>query len=206
MDRWIKYRTQISYVQDTSTENQLTSLKEVLKKRAQFNKEAAKFIKEFEKKSIGKEDKQKYKPKPVTIHSPDQLAKDKDPAQDQNEEGEEDKDKNLWQQFTMMYEDSVYKVRDENSFIVRGQHKRFAKNSLGIFDNKQKFRYGMVYITTSKWFENCVIALIVFNSLLLGIKDYTDEENTKPINSFIEDLEPMFTYMFLMECMSKIIA
>jgi hypothetical protein len=57
MDRWIKYRTQISYVQDTSTENQLTSLKEVLKKRAQFNKEAAKFIKEFEKKSIGKEDK-----------------------------------------------------------------------------------------------------------------------------------------------------
>jgi hypothetical protein len=181
-------------------------LKEVLKKRAQFNKEAAKFIKEFEKKSIGKEDKQKYKPKPVTIHSPDQLAKDKDPAQDQNEEGEEDKDKNLWQQFTMMYEDSVYKVRDENSFIVRGQQKRFAKNSLGIFDNKQKFRYGMVYITTSKWFENCVIALIVFNSLLLGIKDYTDVNNESDINAFIEDLEPMFTYMFLMECMSKIIA
>ena len=91
MLEWIKYRTQITYAQDTSTDNQLTSLKEVLKKRAQFNKEAAKFIKEFEKKSIGKDERQKYKPKPVTIHSPDQLAKDKDPAQDQNEEGEEDK-------------------------------------------------------------------------------------------------------------------
>ena len=35
-----------------------------------------------------------------------------------------------------MYEDSVYKVRDENSFIIRGQNRKFAKNSLGIFDNK----------------------------------------------------------------------
>jgi hypothetical protein len=82
----------------------------------------------------------------------------------------------------MMYEDSVYKVRDENSFIIRGQIKKFAKNSLGIFDNKQKFRFFTVYITTSKWFENIVIAIIVFNSLLLGIKDYTDVDNKTPIN------------------------
>ena len=81
-----------------------------------------------------------------------------------------------------MYEDSVYKVRDENSFIIRGQNRKFAKNSLGIFDNKQKFRYFMVYISTAKWFENCVIAVIIFNSLLLGLKDYTDTKNQTSIN------------------------
>lgn len=85
-------------MQDTSTENQLTSLKEILKKRAQFNKEAEKFIKEFEK-SIGREDKRTYPQRTVTILSPDQLARDKENLafQDLNEEGEEDKDKNLWQ-------------------------------------------------------------------------------------------------------------
>ena len=60
--------------------------------------------------------------------------------------------------------------------------KKFAKDSLGIFDNRQKFRYLAVYIITAKWFENMIITLILFNSLLLGIKDYTDVNDESAIN------------------------
>ena len=53
MEKWIKYRTQIQYVQDNNEENQLTSLKEILKQRYQFNKDDKENIKKFEKNSIG---------------------------------------------------------------------------------------------------------------------------------------------------------
>ena len=109
-------------------------------------------------------------------------------------------------QFNMMYEESVYKVRDENSFYVNGRHLRFSKNSLAVFDNKQKLRYAMVVLTTSKVFDRCVLGLILLNSLFLGIKDYTDVNNTTKVNKYIEDLEPIFTYSFLFECMTKIVA
>lgn len=64
----------------------------------------------------------------------------------------------------------------------------------------------MVWLINHKWFENFIMALIFLNSMLLGIKDYTDYENVTPINSFIESCEPFFTYMFLIECVSKILA
>ena len=105
-----------------------------------------------------------------------------------------------------MFEESVYKVRDENSFYVNGRHLRFSKNSLAVFDNKQKLRYAMVVLTTSKVFDRCVLGLILLNSLFLGIKDYTDVNNTTKVNKYIEDLEPIFTYSFLFECMTKIVA
>lgn len=59
---------------------------------------------------------------------------------------------------------------------------------------------------TSKRFESFIISLIIFNSALLGLKDYTDVNNETAINKFVEDIEPLFTYVFLIECSSKIMA
>ena len=76
-----------------------------------------------------------------------------------------------------MYEESMSHVHDEASFWVHGKLFKFSKDSLGIFNNKTKFRFGLVFIVTSKRFENLVIFLIMLNSIILGVKDYTDVDN-----------------------------
>lgn len=63
----------------------------------------------------------------------------------------------------------------------------------------------MVWVITSKYWENFIISAILINSLLLGIKDYTDYSNLSKLNRFIESAEPFFTYTFLLECSLKIL-
>ena len=105
-----------------------------------------------------------------------------------------------------MYDDAVSRVKNEQQFYVHGKFVSFSKNSLAIFDNKTKFRFFLVWIVTSKQFETFIISLILFNSALLGVKDYTDLNNETFINKFVEDIEPLFTYVFLFECSFKIMA
>ena len=105
-----------------------------------------------------------------------------------------------------MFQDSISQVKDECTFIVHGKKKRFGKNSLGLLSNKNKFRWTLVWITQSPIFENFIVFLILLNSLFLGIKDYTDKNNVTDRNRFIENMEPFFTWVFLGECVSKIIA
>lgn len=63
-----------------------------------------------------------------------------------------------------------------------------------------------MWLVTAKWFEYLIIFLILLNALFLGIKDYTDVDNVTPINQFVESMEPYFSYLFLFECTSKILA
>lgn len=95
---------------------------------------------------------------------------------------------------------------DEGTFFVRGKIYKFSKSAIGILDNKVKLRFAMVYIVTSKIFEHVVMLLIVLNSILLGVKDYTDWDNVTPMNQFVENLEPFFFYCFIIECACKILA
>lgn len=90
--------------------------------------------------------------------------------------------------------------------MVHGQHKRFSKSSLGLFDNRSKLRYVIVWIVTSKYFDRIIISLIGLNSIMLGIKDYKDPENKTTINIFINKFEPVFTYSFTLEFILKAIA
>ena len=108
--------------------------------------------------------------------------------------------------FNKLYDESTHNIKDEYTFFVHGKRKRFSKNSLGILSNKSKIRWFLVCMTQAKQFENFIVFLILLNSLLLGIKDYTDKMNETPRNKFIEDMEPFFTWIFLGECVSKIIA
>lgn len=104
------------------------------------------------------------------------------------------------------YENKIHLIKDDCTFFVHGKQVRFAKRSLGMLDNKNRIRIFLVWLITSKWFENMIISLILINSLFLGIKDYTDKENVTPINIFVESLEPFFMYIFLGESVAKILA
>jgi hypothetical protein len=84
-----------------------------------------------------------------------------------------------------MYEDAISRVKNDRQFYVHGKYVSFSKNSLAIFDNKTKIRFFLVWVVTSKWFERFIISLILFNSALLGIKDYTDENDVTKINRFV---------------------
>ena len=48
--------------------------------------------------------------------------------------------------------------------------------------------------------------MIALNSITLGTKDYTDKENVTDRNKVVESMDPFFTYVFLIECVLKIIA
>ena len=108
--------------------------------------------------------------------------------------------------FNKTYQESILKVKDTRSFYVHGKYVRYSKISLGLLDNRTKFRWALVWLVTSKQFETFIISLIMINSIFLAIKDYTDVENLTPINKFVESAEPFFTYIFLCESVAKIIA
>jgi len=97
-------------------------------------------------------------------------------------------------------------VHDEESFYVHGKSVKYCKTAFGLLDNKNKLRWAFVWVVTSKWFDNLVLILIVINSIILGVKDYTDPTDQTPKNKFIVIIEPVFTYSFLMECIFKVIA
>lgn len=119
---------------------------------------------------------------------------------------DEPENKYSYRKFLVMYEEHLLKVKNDKQFWVHGKMMQFSKDSLGIFDNRTKIRFFLVWMVTAKWFENFIISLIMFNSLLLGIKDYTDVNDTKDINQFVNNIEPLFMYSFLLECIAKIIA
>jgi hypothetical protein len=108
--------------------------------------------------------------------------------------------------FNLIYNESLKRIHDERSFYVHDKFVKYNKNSLGIFENKTKVRFAMAWVVNSKWFDNTVITLIIINSILLGMKDYTDPNDKTEMNKIINYFEPLFTYSFLTECVCKVIA
>ena len=111
-----------------------------------------------------------------------------------------------WRKDWAEYEERLLSIRDETLVIVHGASYHFSKTSLGLLDNKNKIRIACVWVITSKWFENAISTLIFINSVLLGLKDYTDTENKTFMNQMVEATEPFFTAFFLIECLFKITA
>lgn len=104
-----------------------------------------------------------------------------------------------------MYDEAMVKVKDHRSFYVHGKFCKYSKTSLGLLDNRSKIRWYIVYLITSKKFENFILIMIIINSVFLGVKDYTDQDNQTSINKFVENSEPFFTYIFLFECVSRVV-
>jgi hypothetical protein len=59
------------------------------------------------------------------------------------------------------------------------------KSTLNGYDNNSWFRFNVVWLVNQKWFDGFIIACILFNSVLMGAKDYTDYKDVTPVNRFI---------------------
>ena len=94
---------------------------------------------------------------------------------------------------------------DPSMFYSHGKYHRFSEKSVWVLVKGNPIREGIVWIITHKRFDHVVVGLILFNSLLLGIKDYTDVDNVTQINQFVEKCEPVFAYAFTIECVFKIL-
>ena len=89
---------------------------------------------------------------------------------------------------------------------VHGKHKRFALNSCYFFSVKNKVRYAMVWLVEWPWFESAITLLILANSLFLGIFDYVNPEAHTWRNHLVIYSEPIFTTIFTLEAVMKIVA
>jgi len=60
----------------------------------------------------------------------------------------------------------------------------------------------MVKIITHKFFDRFIIFLIALNSIMLGIRDYTNDD--APVNLLVDGSDQVFVIFFALECISKI--
>ena len=117
-----------------------------------------------------------------------------------NENQEEDSD----QEDQEIQVQEVLEEQDCKFYYHEKEH-LYSRRSLFCFTKNNRFRQAIVWIITHKKFDQSIVALIIFNSILLGIKDYTDFDNKTPQNQFVEKLDPFFTTAFTIECVLKVI-
>lgn len=109
-----------------------------------------------------------------------------------------------WRKSLAEYELKVLQIKDEYSFIAHNKHYKYSKRSLGMLDNKNKLRIALVWLITWKWFDRFITALIMLNAIFLGLKDYKGEPTKMDV--IIDAAEPFFQYIFLIECICKVLA
>jgi hypothetical protein len=98
------------------------------------------------------------------------------------------------------------RIRDNFTFYAHGNRVKYASYSLGLLSNKNWLRKILVRLVTWRYFEWFITAMILTNSFLLGMMDYTDKENTSWQNKLVEATESFFIYIFLLEAIFKICA
>lgn len=65
--------------------------------------------------------------------------------------------------------------KDPTQFFYHGKYHTFSKKSLWLFPADSPIRKCVVWTITHKRFDQFIVLLIMFNSLLLGIRNYTPE-------------------------------
>ena len=70
--------------------------------------------------------------------------------------------------------------------------------------NKSRFRFEVVKLVTSKVFERFIMILILIYSILLGLKDYVNDD--EPVNQLINRVDPYFNIIVYAEFLLKCIA
>ncbi|DBA01467.1 TPA: hypothetical protein N0F65_005586 [Lagenidium giganteum] len=101
----------------------------------------------------------------------------------------------------------------EYNFEVHGQKRRFVNNSLFFLNTTNPFRLKLVWLVEWKWFDRFILLCIVANSIALGLRDYQDpalsshsSANPNTTNTIVDKTELLFTIVFAVECVLKIIA
>mmetsp|Transcript_2591 Transcript_2591/g.3694 ORF Transcript_2591/g.3694 Transcript_2591/m.3694 type:complete len:1759 (-) Transcript_2591:300-5576(-) len=91
---------------------------------------------------------------------------------------------------------------------------RLVKKSLGVFSETDKIRIFCVRIVENKYFDHVILVFIILNSIVLALIDYSvvDPDTGLPTadgswqNSIVENTEIMFTIVFTVELVLKVIA
>lgn len=79
--------------------------------------------------------------------------------------------------------------------------------TLYIFDHEFAFRRWMVKLTLWEWFDPIIIAVILLNSLLLCLTDFSLRgDEFSEWNHLLERIDLIFSVIFILECSAKIIA
>ncbi|GMF17965.1 unnamed protein product [Phytophthora fragariaefolia] len=110
-------------------------------------------------------------------------------------------------------DDGSNDILERYNFFSHGKRFLFAPCSLGIFDEANKFRQIVVWIVTSKLFDQIVLLLIATNSVMLAIVDvrHVDAEGNPASegslrNTMADYSNSIFTALFTFECLLKIVA
>ncbi|ETV99145.1 hypothetical protein H310_08549 [Aphanomyces invadans] len=104
-----------------------------------------------------------------------------------------------------------YESKVEWQGPVPAHYKKFQRIALGCLTTKHPLRRICIKIVTWKWFDRFIVFCVVFNTVILGLTDYTDAWVEGPnttiwINWFIDSCNGVSFYIFLAEATVKIIA
>ncbi|KAL3673234.1 hypothetical protein V7S43_000957 [Phytophthora oleae] len=110
-------------------------------------------------------------------------------------------------------DDGSNDISERYNFFAHGKRFLFAPSSLGFFDESSKFRQYVVWLVTSKLFDQIVLLLIATNSVMLAIVDvrHVDEEGNPASegslrNTIADYANSIFTALFTVECTLKVVA
>jgi voltage-dependent calcium channel L type alpha-1D len=85
--------------------------------------------------------------------------------------------------------------------------------SLWLFTRDNSARIFFMALLKTTWFDKCILATILLNSISLAMVDYSDvDDDYNPIaagswrNTLVNYLEPFFTCIFTLEAITKIVA
>lgn len=94
-------------------------------------------------------------------------------------------------------------------FVVDDNKYLFSVNSLHCMPQQNAFRKICVTIVVNRWFDFFITFCIIVNSGLLASKEYDNNYNAEYVsiwNEFLDTVDLVFTIIFLVECVLKIIA
>ncbi|KAF4133455.1 Voltage-dependent L-type calcium channel domain-containing protein [Phytophthora infestans] len=110
-------------------------------------------------------------------------------------------------------DDGSSEIADRYNFFVHRKRFLFAPCSLGIFPERSRFRQALIWCITWKRFDQFILFLILANSIILAIADYSKVDNQGDLdssqstrNAIVTSADTIFTILFAVECTMKIIA
>ena len=101
------------------------------------------------------------------------------------------------------------KEQDKNAtYVIAGQKYHFSKSSVFVLGEDNWLRKCMAHIVIHPWFDHFITICILVNSALLASRDYSgnyDPNFESDWNKKIDLLDTIFTFIYLFECVGKII-
>ena len=110
---------------------------------------------------------------------------------------------NSWAILTLTFEGAEYNFHGAATPLY------FSPTSLFCINDKNPIRRAVVWLITWKWFDRVVTIVIIINSVLLAIRDYTDRlegpDYVSEWNNRLDEIGKILSIIFMVECILKIV-